>query len=190
MKKSRSSLIGDLIRRGNQRLISNPDEITEFHAALTNELKGASDRTIAIVWATAVEDALRWALITQMIGMTETEASSLFDGGGPLANFMGKIRVGWAFDLFPTEHKHELAYIREIRNFFAHTQPGASFEDPAVKAICQTFEAPRKIWGMDPDRSRASDQYGATCDFYWCYFRNFRVGYKGSPGPQLAPASL
>lgn len=135
----------------------------------------------AHVWGTCVEEALRYALSTQMAHLTDADVNRLFQRGGVISSFTDKIQIGRLLELYGSAYQQELNYIRTTRNAFAHSEPGLKFESPEVEAICRVFQANRDTWGWDPDVVAPKKQFETACDFYWCYFRNQRIEVQGGP---------
>ena len=178
---SRSKLIGALKKRSRVRYQIRPDP-TPLIERLKAETQNASDRTLAIVYGTVVEDALRHGLSSCMDHLTPDEEVALFEQGGALSDFAAKINILYAMKLMSAKSKAELHDIREIRNAFAHALPGISFSDKEVHDVCKSLDFPR-YWDTEAAISwNPRDLFITTCDYYISSFQNWGVNSR----PQLS----
>lgn len=178
----RSTLIAALKRRSRVR-VKVLDDSTVVIDHLRSETENASDRTLAIVCATVVEDALRHGLTVCMKHLTPDDEIALFEqSGGTLSSFASKIDILYAMNLISNKSRRELHEIREIRNAFAHALPRLSFNDKEVADLCRSLDLPR-YWDQDaPTTWEPSKLYTTTCHYYIGCFLNWKTG----PGPTLS----
>src|SRR5579863_821788 len=105
------------------------------------ELLGANDRSCAVLAANALNIMLEALLSTQMLSVTPEERKPLFYG---LAGFLGplsaKIRLCYILGLISKEQAIHMHTMREIRNHFAHSLFGVSFENTEIATECA------KLW--------------------------------------------
>lgn len=108
------------------------------YALAMHELFHAPDRSMAIVAATLVEEALAFA-IRQSIGLVDSDprAIALFGVDGPLGSYSAKVKMGHALDLFGDRTKTELGIIGKVRNFFAHHLDIRSFDHSGIADRCR-----------------------------------------------------
>jgi hypothetical protein len=101
---------------------------------IAKELRGVSDRSAAIVLASMVERDLE-QLIVQVLPKKEDEKAiaKLQERDGALNSFFGKIHLGYALGLYDEKTRDNLDTIRQIRNAFAHTAQGISFETQEIR---------------------------------------------------------
>src|SRR5215208_521370 len=75
------------------------------------ELNSGSDRTVAIIWGTTIDDRLRSLIEAQSTHMTGDEHAGLFPERGALSDFASKINVAYLMDLFGKTTKQDLQAI-------------------------------------------------------------------------------
>lgn len=100
------------------------------------EINSGSDRAVAVVWGSLVEDALRHQLTVGMEHLTSDEKKNLFAATGPVDTFGGKVIVAHGMNLISREEERKLSIIKEIRNAFAHAFTPLTFDTPEVAAAC------------------------------------------------------
>lgn len=98
------------------------------------DLKDESDRAKVIIVAAhldaLLEDLLRHALV-----QCPTSHDSIFDGpNAPLANFSNRIDFSYRLGLISEFASKSLHIVRKIRNIFAHSISGCTFNDSSVKS--------------------------------------------------------
>lgn len=100
------------------------------------DLTDESDRGAAIVGAALLEDALVTMLKERMSldKMSQKQVKDIFDLSGPLSNFSSKISIAFAFGFIDKLTFNDLQIVRKIRNKFAHSMDGLSFDDEEVKS--------------------------------------------------------
>ncbi len=102
-----------------------------------------SDRAVAIILGTYVEDKLRVRLEGEMMHLSEDESRDLFEERGPLADFAAKVQIGYAMKLYGPRTKEELGSIREIRNAFAHSAGIIDFSTKEVSDLVGVLSFPQ-----------------------------------------------
>lgn len=63
------------------------------------------------------------------------------DGNAPLGTFSSKIEACYALGLIDEFEYQEIGLIRKIRNEFAHSKHGLSFQTEKIKGYCTSFKA-------------------------------------------------
>jgi hypothetical protein len=110
---------------------------------LEAEIYGGNDRARAVMLGSMVETALHTFLRKHTRpSLTKTDDQLLFDYRGPLGTFSAKILVGYTFNLYGPNTRHDLDLIRIMRNQFAHSRKSFDFESPAVAAVCAQLRLP------------------------------------------------
>ena len=143
--------------RGLKELTKRPPTDKDLDIILAEIKSDEHARGPALVAATAVEEALRNFLKSRMVKLGNTEKEALFERDAPLSTFSKLIRVAHAFGFIDTEFRQECDRVREIRNTFAHSPGGLSFETPEIETACLMFP---KFYGVflefiDPDHPKA-----------------------------------
>ena len=101
--------------------------------SLLETLGQGDDRTIAIVGASILEAILERFIQRRLAFCDATLAGQLFYNRGPLSDFHGKIIVAQACGYITPGMAKELLLVKSIRNAFAHTVVGISFDTPEVR---------------------------------------------------------
>ncbi len=110
---------------------------------LEEELYGASDRASAVLLASFVETALeRFLRSLVRPSYNADDMRLLFDFNGILGSLGAKITLGYAFNWYGPETRHDLNLIRLLRNEFAHARKSFGFEDAPVAAVCRELRSP------------------------------------------------
>lgn len=119
-----------------------------------DEMKQGSDRACAIVGGALLDFVLLYALRVCLIHVDERELNTI-------STFSARIRMVYFFRVISKAEREELDVIRNIRNHFAHTIEGGSFEERAVIEEC------KKLSSTAPtgtgDLSEARKQYMGAC---------------------------
>ena len=94
-----------------------------------------------------------------MIPLSNTLATKIFDGLGPLSQFSAKIEVAYIFGLVDEATYKDLLAIKEIRNRFAHTSRFVSFKSEEIKTACQRLSG----WRNDADNQNLDWEKTKEC---------------------------
>ena len=131
-----------MARRSLKKLIRKPFSIADF-LLLPHHKETESDRAVAILAATQVEDSLESAILSRLSPkLTKRDIAELFENEGPISTFSSKIRMAFALRLFGHEVRTDLNCIREIRNVFAHARAPIKFDTPEVAEAVATIKTP------------------------------------------------
>jgi hypothetical protein len=142
-----------------QRLMEEPgstDVILEdfLHSIETDQKKKIArlmagtptydDRGVAVIFGALLESALETAIATHFaIPTSESRRLFSYTDNGPLAEFSGKIAMGYALGVYE-EHMHsDLKWISRIRNAFAHARVEVSFGTEAIVEACNQLKFPK-----------------------------------------------
>ena len=113
------------------------DEVMLFRQTLTPE----TDRGVALVCASYLDEALKGLLMKFFITAPRV-TGKLFEGGtAPLATFSARIDLAFVVGLIPKESHRGLHLIRKIRNSFAHEYQARQFRDDDISARCKELRA-------------------------------------------------
>lgn len=104
------------------------------YSEFTAVYEGESDRAVAILAVSYLENALEKNLLNRLVSHNRVE--NLFRGYGPLATFSAKINVAYAVGLIPEHITKDLHTLRKIRNRFAHETTSLNFGSQAISDLC------------------------------------------------------
>lgn len=127
---------------------SNLDEsyphLKEFRKFL-DALNRESERGMALICASMIDDLLERAISAFLLDHTETKR--LLEGfNAPLGTLSARALAAFALGVLSEAEYRECEKLRKIRNVFAHNVH-ASFEDQSVKDICANLEFSAKDYG-------------------------------------------
>ena len=148
------------------RLRLDPTRINDFLI----EVNSGTDRAVAVVWGSLVEDALRDKLVKKMKHLNSDEMTNLFGSSGPLSTFGGKIMIAHGSNFIDKEQERELYIVKEIRNAFAHALTHVSFETSEVAAACELLLKDHEILARIKLEGKITDR-GI---YSWCCLRLFQ----------------
>jgi hypothetical protein len=131
-------------------LESKMDKINHLCQVLNTELREDSDRSCVIVAAAILEqilgDLLRGCLVPN-----SSSQDTLFDGpNAPLATFSSRIDFAFRIGLLSHQFARDLHLILRIRNSFAHSIEGCSFENAGVQDQVKELLKSMNLPGRDP----------------------------------------
>ena len=112
---------------------------------LVSEIESQSDRGVAIIGASWVEEALRVAIKSKLECDDEAVWNKLFENSGPLSSFSAKIDIARLLGIFDRDVYSGLHAIRKIRNEFAHAITGKdlgaiTFATPHISDRCPSLK--------------------------------------------------
>jgi DNA-binding MltR family transcriptional regulator len=122
-------------------MLKNSDE-----AAIIQQLENESDRAVAIIAATILEDRLEEAL-TAFFETCPKITKGLFIPSGPLGPLATKINLGFLVGIFSADARKELEAIKNIRNAFAHDLTIKDFSSQRIKDLTNNLKIPDKDVG-------------------------------------------
>ncbi|MGH7097780.1 MAG: hypothetical protein ACREE4_09005 [Stellaceae bacterium] len=110
---------------------------------LEAEIYGANDRARAVMLSAILETSLESFLKSKARpALNADDTRLLFDWGGPLGEFASKILIGYVFNLYGPDTRHDLDLVRLMRNEFAHSRRSFDFTTPEVAAVCTHLRSP------------------------------------------------
>ena len=113
------------------------------------KLVGETDTGIAIVSAAYFDDCLKKLFSLNIDKSSRKIFEAIFDFNGPLGTFSSRINLAFGLSLISRKTHQRLKSIRKIRNEFAHSPYGISFNTEAIK---------NKIIGIDLNHKRFIDE--------------------------------
>lgn len=123
--------------------------VLEDYKGLQAELDISSDRAMAILWPTILDEKL--AILLRSFLVKGKVSEDLFEFRQPLGAFSDRIKLAYALGLLTDFEFQDLEIIRKIRNEFAHGLHGLSLADPNVKSMCGSFVILKKYQIDDTD---------------------------------------
>ena len=134
-----------------------PEEIKrklEDAGPLYEELRLSSDRACAILGGVFMDEYLGQLLRTYIV-QDNPIVNALFTFGHSLDSFRQKIEMAYALGLLTHQEYTALDTIRTIRNDFAHSLHGLSFDSPTIADRCRPLnfvilEDPAPGWVPSP----------------------------------------
>lgn len=109
------------------------------------ELNSNSDRGIVLICASIIDQILEEMLKGFLIDNPKVD-KDLFKGNGPLQGFDQKIKMAFYLGLISKNEFNNIIYLQRVRNKFAHQVNGISFENEAIKNVCQNFNIPKNCY--------------------------------------------
>lgn len=110
-------------------------------AAFTQELQNETDRGLPLVAAALIDELLADSLRNFFV--EDCSVEKLLDGASaPLGTLSARLNLCHALGLIDDYEKSEIEIIRKIRNRFAHTRHGLSFDDKVIVGLCTSLSSP------------------------------------------------
>jgi hypothetical protein len=118
------------------------------------EMHAASDRALAIVGAALVDDQLSRALI-EFLHPHKSITEELFAHSGALGSFGTRAKLGLLIGLYGEMVYSDFKFVIKIRNEFAHSMSGNSFDRAPISDWCKNLRlAERYVADGTSDRKR------------------------------------
>ncbi|HDR2892921.1 TPA: hypothetical protein I4G69_003823 [Enterobacter asburiae] len=119
------------------------NRVSSLFSEIKKEFAGSSDRGIAIIAASMLDNLLQQLLSDFLIDINKKETKNLiFSNNGPLANFSNKILMSHGLGLISDFDRDLLNNIRGVRNKFAHEISEISFNHDSIKGKCKNLIIP------------------------------------------------
>jgi len=106
------------------------------------------DRAVAITIAAHLERILEERFSLLLKNRDTKTLSRLFSERGPVAGFLNKIELAYAFGIVDGPMRDDLNSIRKIRNIFAHATAAISFDTDELAAECRKLN-PMRLFGVE-----------------------------------------
>lgn len=124
-----------------RNLIERLPDAPQDSSYLFDELAQANDHSCVLLAAEALSEALKRAMLRRFRdNLSRDDRDDLFDFRGPLGTFSSRIQIGYAMSIFGPKTLGDLERVRELRNVFAHSKMGLSFQTKEVADVCELFE--------------------------------------------------
>lgn len=116
--------------------LEDADDLARF----TDELQRETDRGLALVGAALIDDRLSQTLRSFFCD-GKAAGNLLKEGEAPLGTFSSRIELCFALGLIDEFEYHEINLIRKVRNEFAHSKHGTTFQTEKIKSLCSNLQA-------------------------------------------------
>ncbi len=118
------------------------EELDEL-AAFFGELQRETDRGLPLVSAALIDEKLLETLLSFFCEERAGAAERLLmDPNAPLGTFSARIESCYALGLIDEHEYREITLVRKIRNLFAHSRHGLSFNDERIVGLCTSLTSP------------------------------------------------
>lgn len=117
----------------------------EFFKEFDKEVKLGSDRSIALVAVSVLDELLRELLMDNFIE-DDKLIKEVFSVKGALGQFDDKIKLAFVMGKISKVDYDLLIKIQKVRNKFAHKVLGVSFEENDIKNLCSTITLPKNAY--------------------------------------------
>jgi hypothetical protein len=123
-----------------------PEPSEQWRTLLATYGDKADDSLVALIFGSAVEQALEDAISTHFV-LDEAGCALMFDDAeiAPIGTFAAKTRVAYALGIFEKHIRDEIDMIRFIRNSFAHAKRGTDFDTEQIANGCTQLFIPT-VW--------------------------------------------
>jgi DNA-binding MltR family transcriptional regulator len=116
-------------------------EWTDTHDRLAASYTGESDRAVALLAASFLEQQLGEVIRRALVDDAQA-VSRLLEGYGPVSSLRARIDLLYGLGVVSDSMHKELHHIRRIRNHFAHHPDLTDFAAPQVADRCALLLAP------------------------------------------------
>lgn len=106
--------------------------LNEYERSVLDALDHDSDRAVAIIVGSMIEERLKRALLSNMERHKPIE-ERMFQPSGPLGPFSAKIDLAFLMGLISAEAHRDLAIFKDVRNAFAHHLNIQDFRSQAIR---------------------------------------------------------
>lgn len=116
------------------------NEDIEDISRFLGELQAETDRGLALVAASVLDDKLRGVLATFFV--ESSVVSRLLDSGNaPLGTLSARADACLALGLINSFEHEEITLIRKVRNEFAHGLHGTNFQTERIRGYCSSLKS-------------------------------------------------
>jgi hypothetical protein len=128
------------------RRIPTPAEMAE----IISSLQSMEDRASALVLASIIDLMLERAILRKFTYLSKEKRDAIFrNPNAPLSSMSAKISIVSALGCLGNEPRAQLERIRSIRNAFAHTVMGVTFDTPVISKECDKLNPQALLSGAD-----------------------------------------
>lgn len=143
-------------------------DIARFFAELQRE----TDRGLPLVAAALIDEKLQNALQAFLCPGKSAERL-LNEPGAPLGTFAARIDACFALGLIDDFEYHEISLVRKVRNVFAHSKHGFSFQNEKVAGLCASFKSDLPLGSKYPiNEARFRFVNATVCLVLRLYYRD------------------
>lgn len=147
-------------------------EHAEDLAAFLSELQQETDRGLPLVGAALVDEKLLRTLEAFFVKSGKCADRLLTSGNAPLSSFSARTDACHALGLIDEFEYSEISLIRKIRNEFAHSKHGTSFESEKISGLCTSLKSPLPEGGpYDTNSARFRLINAIVCVVLRLYYR-------------------
>jgi Mannitol repressor len=114
--------------------LPTPEEIQ----AAVKDFGSQTDRGVAIIAVSILEQMLVIVLTKRMMPLTAKRYATLFGRMGLLSSFSAKIELALALGVISENLYYQIDALRKVRNTFAHRIEALTFEHPDVQKAMRT----------------------------------------------------
>jgi hypothetical protein len=119
-------------------------------AEIVSSLQSMEDRASALVLASILDLMLERAILRKFIYLGKEKRDAIFrNPNAPLSSLSAKISVASALGCIGHEPRLQLERIRSIRNAFAHTMTGVTFDTPLISKECDKLDPQALLSGAE-----------------------------------------
>lgn len=115
-----------------------------------NAMRAESDRGAVLVAAAYIDEELADVIRAFLVNDPKI-ADRLFEYPGPLSTLSARCDVAYLLGLFGKDFYSDIRTIIKIRNNFAHTKGGATFEREDITDLCKNLTRGMREAGCDMD---------------------------------------
>ncbi|MGA2271826.1 MAG: MltR family transcriptional regulator [Bryobacteraceae bacterium] len=125
-----------------------------FSMDYTNAMRAESDRGAALVAAAYIDEALEDLILAYFVSDRKV-AERLLTYPGPCSTLASRCDLAYCLGIFGKDVYADIRTIVKIRNNFAHTKEGATFERQDISDLCNNLtkamrEAGTQFIGVKP----------------------------------------
>ena len=113
--------------------------------AMLHELSNEKDRSSAILLGAEIDKVLYDVLNAYLLPEKGKTSSPLLGIDGPLGTLASRIEVVYRVGLISPIMHRELQLLRKIRNHFAHTGVGISFDKSPISELVNSLHIPQWV---------------------------------------------
>ena len=116
--------------------------LTDVHdlSSFVRELQRETDRGLPLVGAALIDDRLTETLRSFFCEGCVSD-KLLDEANSPLSTFSARVQACYALGLIDDFEYAEIELIRKVRNEFAHSKHGTSFQSDKMKGLCSTLRS-------------------------------------------------
>jgi DNA-binding MltR family transcriptional regulator len=126
--------------------LPTPEEIQ----AAVEDFGTQTDRGLAIVAVSLLEQMLEIVLTQRMMPLSKKRYAAIFGTMAPLSSFSAKIEMALALGVISENFYYQLHALREVRNRFAHRIEALTFDHPEIQKAMHVAHSRLPVRMSDP----------------------------------------